>query len=80
MDLLVLLEEVMSRRHVKVYPGIFGPNYYSDDMAPEMQISLGSFSDTPIGAFITLILQILLVIAFFTPAVLIAGLFLYVAF
>jgi hypothetical protein len=70
----------MSGRNIKSYPGLFGPDYYSDDMAPDMQISLGSFSDTPIGAFITLILQILLVIAFFTPAVLMAGLFLYAAF
>jgi hypothetical protein len=46
-------------RDTETIRGIFGPMEYSTDMHPEMQVSLGAFSDTPIGALITLILQIL---------------------
>jgi hypothetical protein len=68
----------MGRR--KSYPGIFGPIYYTDGMAPDMQISLGSFSGTPIGALITLILQILFTIVFLGLALIFPAICFYLAF
>jgi hypothetical protein len=43
-----------------------------------MTVDLGSFSNTPIGAIITLILQILFFILFITPAVAMSGFILYI--
>jgi hypothetical protein len=69
----------MSRR-TETIRGILGPMEYSTDMRPEMQVSLGSFSETPLGALITLILQFLLIAIFVIPPFAIAGFILSLAF
>jgi hypothetical protein len=70
----------MSRRHEDSCPGLFGPNYYSDDMAPDMQVSLGAFSNTPVGSVITLILQGLFMFVFTALTLIIPIFCLYLAF